>query len=363
MSPKVSVIIPTYNRAKFISETLESVFSQTFTDYEVIVVDDGSTDNTIQILANYGDRLRVISLEENTGPSVSRNIALRAAQGEFIALLDSDDLWYPNMLATTVDYLEHNPNTDLVCGAWDIIDETGRVITPTNKPSNFQARLQTDFLRVIALGNIFLVHALLIRRKCFECCGCFDPQLKATVDWDLWIRMAMHDHKVDMIDVPVAHYRRHSGCITRDPQRMLHASEQVLSKLFSNEQFASRLADLREHAYIQTWLTIATYYYEGGITSERRRFVQMAQDLYLKAPKSRELDQRHLSVLFRLPETEAFKRMIVASSSLSLVYYLRRGWQLLQNKQFKVIYERLKWRNTLPLALGVRDAFLGRIKR
>lgn len=356
-SPAVSVIIPTYNRANFISQTLDSVWRQTFSDYEIIVVDDGSTDNTAQILASYGDRLQVIKLEENTGPSISRNIALGVARGEFIALLDSDDLWYPEMLATTVAHLNKHSKTDIVCGAWDYIDEFNHLIKPINKPSQLQAQIDADFLGFVATGNPFLVHALLIRRKCFDCCGMFDPTLKGGVDWDLWIRFAMHGHKVNMIDVPVARYRRHSGAITRDPRRMEQASEQILHQLFSNEQFADRLADLRDHAYIQMWLTLAKYCHEEGTATDRHKYVQRAQTLYPNAPKNKQLDQLHLSSLLLLPETEDFRRMIVASNPKETFrYYYSRTWQLVKSGHFSLIFERVKPGNLLPFLLGFKDA-------
>lgn len=364
MSPTVSVIIPTYNRARFISQTIDSVLAQTFSDYEIIVVDDASTDDTTQILAGYGGRIRVITLEINTGPSVTRNIALKESRGELVAFLDSDDLWYPNMLTTTVTHLKKNSDTDLVSGAWDVIDESGQPIRPANKPSNFQSAVRADFLRTIAVGNFLLPLSLLIRRKCLDCCGGFDPTLRAAVDWDLFVRLAIHNHKLDLIDVPVARYRSHRASITGDPKRMEQASRQLLEKLFSNEELAPRLTGLREYAYIKMYLAVAKYCHETGLQAERRNFVQMAEALYPKAPKNKELNLRLLSDLFLLPETEHFRRMVIASMPKQvLFYYWWRGKQLLRDKQFNVIYERLKLRNVLPLALGVRDAFLGRVRR
>jgi|GEM_PF-939201 len=364
MSPTVSIIIPTYNRAQFIGQTIDSVLAQTFTDYEIIVVDDASTDDTAQVLAGYGDRIRVITLETNTGPSLTRNTALQEARGELIAFLDSDDLWYPIMLATTVAHLKKNPATDMVGAAWDVIDESGQPIRPANKPSNFQPAVQADFLRAIAVGNFLLPLSLLIRRKCFDCCGGFDPTLRASVDWDLFVRLAAHNHKLDLIDVPVARYRRHRASITGDPQRMEQASRQLLEKLFSNEALAPRLAGLKEYAYMKMYLAVAKFCHEAGLETERRNFVQMAERLYPKAPKNKELNLRLLSALFLLPETEHFRRIVITSvPEQVLFYYWRRGKQLLRDKQFKIMYERLKLRNVLSLALGVRDAFWRRLRR
>lgn len=359
MSPTVSVIIPAYNQAQFVSQAIESVLAQTFTDYEIIVVNDGSTDNTAQVLAGYGDCLQVIT-QANAGLSAARNSGLKAAQGEFIAFLDADDLWYPHMLATTVAHLQQNPEIDLVCGAWDLIDESGQMFRPANKPSNLRARVRADLLRALATGNLFLVHALLIRKKCFACCGDFDTTLKAVEDWDLWTRMAIHGHKVDMIDAPVARYRRHRANMSLDVQRMEQASRQVLVKLFANEQLTDRLAGLQDHAYIQMRLVLALYCHEGGADADSRRFVQQAQELYQKAPKNKEVDQLHLSSLLLLPDTDEFKRMIVASSPETIVrYYCRRGYQLFRDGNYKLMVERLKPSNILIFLLGFKDALWG----
>src|SRR3990170_2838516 len=111
--PKVSVIIPTYNREKYIVETLQSVFAQTFTDYEVIVIDDGSTDNTADVLRPYLDRIVYIR-KPNGGQGSARNVGIKVAKGEYIAFLDSDDLWMPEKLELQVKYLDNNKDAGLV---------------------------------------------------------------------------------------------------------------------------------------------------------------------------------------------------------------------------------------------------------
>lgn len=356
MSPTVSVIIPVYNQAHFVAQAIDSVLAQTFPDYEIIVVNDGSTDHTAQVLAGYGDRLHVIT-QANVGLSAARNSGLRVARGEMIGFLDADDLWYPDMLAATVTFLKQNPQIDLVYGAWDTIDETGRVIKPLNHPSNLREKVQADFLRAIATGNLFLVHTLLIRRKCFDCCGVFDPTLRAVEDWDLWLRMAAHRHTVDVIDTPLAHYRRHTGNMTYDPQRMEQASRQLLVKLFSNQQLAQRLDGLEEHAYIDTWLTIAGFCHAVGLETETRRYIQMAQELFLKAPYNPELNIRHYNRLLQLPATEDFMRAIVGSTPGTLLkYFWLKGRQVLGRGDFRLILARLKWRNLRALGIGLKEA-------
>jgi glycosyltransferase involved in cell wall biosynthesis len=329
MAPAVSVIIPAYNQAQFINQAIESVLAQTWSDYEIIVVNDGSTDATPQILAGYGEQLRVIT-QPNAGLSAARNSGLAVAQGEFIGLLDADDMWYPDVLATTVAHLTKNPSVDVVCGAWDLIDETGRTIRPPNDPSIFQARVRADFLRTIAVGNMVIPSALLLRRKIFDCCGNFDATLKGVEDWDLLIRLAAHGHALDLINAPVLHYRRHSGCLTRDPQRTEQASRQVLAKLYADE----RLADLRDHASIYAWLSIAGYCQEAGLEADVRRLVGMAQEIHHHAPHNPELNLRYLEKLFLISGTEQFMARIAASTpQCRSLYHWLMAQRLLQKAQ------------------------------
>jgi hypothetical protein len=243
------------------------------------------------------------------------------------------------MLATTVAYLQQHPEIDLVCGAWDSIDESGQMITPANKPSNFQARVRADFLRALATGNLFLVHALLIRKKCFACCGNFDTSLKAVEDWDLWTRMAVHGHKADVIDVPVARYRRHKANMTREPQRMEQASQQVITRIFSDAQLADRIADLKDHAYIFAWLTIAGHCYEAGGEADAQKYVRLAEELYHDAPPNPELSLLYLEKLFLLPGAEPFMQTIATTVPTTKPLYT---WftvrQKLQHKHYGIAF-------------------------
>jgi len=320
MVPTVSVIIPVYNQGRFVGQAIDSVLSQTFTDCEIIVINDGSTDETAQILAGYGDRIRVVT-QANFGLAAARNSGLRSSQGGLIGFLDADDLWYPEMLSTTVSHLQRRSDVDLVSGAWDYIDESGQTIEGTTKPSNLQTKVRADLLRELAMGNLFPVHALLIRRKCFDCCGFFDTSLEAMEDWDLWLRMAIHGHKLDLIDVPVARYRRHSGCMTLEPQRLEGAFHQVLAKLFSDERVAINLADFRILAYVAEWLFLAEHCQEAGLDEELRRCVDMAEKLYPTAPFDEELSRRFFFIASRLPGTESFVQMVSTSMPELLVYY------------------------------------------
>lgn len=331
MTPTVSVIIPVYNQAQYVAQAIDSVLAQQFTDYEIIVVNDGSTDESPQMLNRYRGRIGVIT-QMNQGLSAARNSALQIARGEFIGFLDADDLWYPHTLATTVAYLQDHPNIDLVCGAWDLINEAGQIIQPPNNFSAYREKVAQNFLRTIALGNFILPSALLVRRTCFDRCGLFDPDLKGVEDWDFMSRVAAKGCRLGLIDVPVLHYRRHEGCLTRKPERTEKASRQVLDKLFSRPDLAAHLApDLRDHAFVYAWLSIAGYCQEAGLEAEVRRFVQMAENHYDAAPPEIELSLAYLNRLARLTSAELFMQKIADTTpeARSLFYWLmaRRAFE------------------------------------
>ena len=125
--PHVSVIIPAYNCDRYISKAIASVFEQTYTDYELIVVDDGSTDDTAQLIRSYGDRLNYI-YQTNQGVAQARNSGLAAAQGQYIAFLDQDDLFLPYKLASQVTLLEQNLSLGMANSGWQIVNERGEEI-------------------------------------------------------------------------------------------------------------------------------------------------------------------------------------------------------------------------------------------
>lgn len=186
--PLVSIVIPAYNAAEYIAGTLESVFAQVFTNYEIIVVNDGSPDSTAlrQVLEPYRSRLRYIE-QENKGPSGARNAGIRAARGKYIALLDSDDLWLPHHLANQVALIESGQDLDLVYsnGLHIIGDRPVGIsfeITPQTLPVNFDT-----LLRETCTVNTSSVLAV---REAMLSAGLFDETIRRCEDYDLWLRMA-----------------------------------------------------------------------------------------------------------------------------------------------------------------------------
>lgn len=314
MNIRFSIIIPAYNQARYLVASIESALAQTSRNGEVIVVNDGSTDDTATILAGFGDRIRVVT-QTNAGLSAARNAGFRIARGDFLMFLDADDLLRPDAVEMLMAVLSSRSEIDLVIGGWDCIDERGEQIIPWHKPATTEPhkRLRDDFLRTMALGNLFPVHAVLIRRRCFESCGVFDTELQSFEDWDLWLRMAGYGHRAEVIDAPVARYRRHGASMSRDLARMEHAYGRVLTGLFANAATAARLEDVRVHAYIGQWLLLATYAIDAKDNGAFARFVTAATELVPQAVPDVELHRRHLQLATeRFPRREETSRLIQA---------------------------------------------------
>lgn len=204
----ISVIIPVYNRSRFILEAIDSVKRQTYRDIEIIVVDDGSTDRTEHVVKRLGNQVKYI-YQKNQGPSVARNNGIRAAKGKWIAFLDSDDIFLPDKLAEQIKLFKDN-NIGLVHSYYyrvHILKNSIQVIEPNF--SKDRKNLQQELLK---RKHTIRTSTVLVRKSCFEQVGCFNPKYPAAEDWDMWIRLAS---KFDFACVkkPLAIYRRHPNSL------------------------------------------------------------------------------------------------------------------------------------------------------
>ena len=226
--PLISVIVPAYNSQKTIKETIESVLQQTFTDFELIIVDDGSQDNTLEVINSIRDeRIQVFSYE-NKGASANRNRGLAKSEGEFIAFLDGDDLWTEDKLEAQLAALQNNPQADVAYSWTDCIDENSQFLRRGGYPT--------------AEGNI-LPHLLLldilengsnplIRRQALLAIGGFDESLQAGQDWDLYLRLAMN-HQFVCVPKQQIFYRITTGSISSNVWRLESNCLRVIETAFS----------------------------------------------------------------------------------------------------------------------------------
>lgn len=193
--PLVSVVIPTFNRAWILPEAIESVLSQTFENYELIIVDDGSTDNTLPLLNACKD-IRVVS-QENKGVSAARNSGIDAAAGDYLAFLDSDDLWLPEKLGSQMAFFKAHPET-MICQTQEIWIRNGRRIYPKKRHHKASGMFFERSLELCLVSP----SAVVIRRELLEAVGRFDETLPACEDYDLWLRIGAR-YPVFLVDKPL----------------------------------------------------------------------------------------------------------------------------------------------------------------
>ena len=218
--PKVSVILPTYNRAHLLPRAIESVFSQTSSDWELIVVDDGSTDETPQGIRPYlaDPRVRFIRKEGEGVTARTRNAGVRIAQGEYVAFLDDDDLFLPEKLERQVAWMDAHPPIGLLYSSIQVVDGEMKPlrVMPPNPGRSFLELFQENFIQVAAV---------LVRRKCFDRVGFFDESLSGSEDYLMWLKIA-GQFPIDYLPEPLAIYCRHgenkSRNIVRQLQNRLH---------------------------------------------------------------------------------------------------------------------------------------------
>lgn len=241
-NPTVSVVIPTYNRAQLIARSIKSVLSQTYQDFEIIIVDDGSTDNTEEVVSSFNDeRIRYIRHEKNKGEAAARNTGIKAAKAEFIASQDSDDEWLPEKLAKQVNILKDaSPKVGVVyTGFWKIENNKKTYI-----PFSWVNQKEGDIHKELLKGNFIGSPVTLVRKECFEKVGMFDENLFNVVDWEMWLRVSKYYH-FKYIDEPsvVAHYE--SDNVSSSQISLIKALERILEKNF--EEFAKERKLLAKH--------------------------------------------------------------------------------------------------------------------
>jgi glycosyltransferase involved in cell wall biosynthesis len=195
-APRVSVIIPTYNRAWSLATAVDSVLSQDFDAFETIVVDDGSTDETRALLTDYGAALRVIR-QPNRGVSAARNAGIRAAAAPLVALLDSDDYWLPDKLAAQTAFFDQNPGA-VICQTEERWIRNGVRVNPGKRHRKRGGMIFEPSLELCLVSP----SAVMLRRSLFESVGFFDERLPACEDYDLWLRISCR-HPVHLIERPL----------------------------------------------------------------------------------------------------------------------------------------------------------------
>ena len=257
--PCVSVVIPCYNQAQYLGEAIQSALDQSYRDFEIIVVDDGSTDNTSQVIASFGDAIRYVR-QANRGLAGARNTGIQAARGEFIGLLDSDDMWLPDYLAAMIQAFGDDRTIGAVYSGWHYIDAAGKMLPRTN--IHIFPRDQVH--HAMTSMNFVVPSGVVVRRTCFEKLGLFDEtfgQAQGCEDWDMWLRV-LRDYAMVGVPQALVKYRTHG-------ENMSSRLEQMYASLVhvAGNHFGSETGDPTEwtqdkqlaYAGIYFWRTIANY--------------------------------------------------------------------------------------------------------
>ncbi|MBD2490262.1 glycosyltransferase [Aulosira sp. FACHB-615] len=233
--PKISVIIPTYNSERTIKTTIDSVLSQSFTDFELIVINDGSTDSTLDIVSQIQDsRLKVFSFE-NAGGNVSRNRGLQKAVGEFISFLDADDVWTSDKLVSQLEALQDNIDAKVAYSWTDYIDENGKFLV-----SGSHITVNGDVYERLLVSN-FLENGSnpLIYREALIELGGFDESLSAAQDWDMWLRLAARYSFVCVPKVQIL-YRVSANSLSSNLVRQEKACLYVLEGAYHTRELVNK---------------------------------------------------------------------------------------------------------------------------
>jgi len=282
-NPDVSVILPSYNRQNYISRAIESVLNQTYKNFELIVVDDASEDDTPNIVSKFNDiRIKYIRFSEQRGAAFARNEGIKIAKGKFIAFQDSDDEWLPDKLQMQIEIL--NSASDKVGVAYSMMlgmdnnNQEIRVTPPRFTPEDKIIYKQALAGKLMGLGLV----CSLIRKSCFDKAGMFDERFKRFIDLDLFIRISRH-YYFCYIDKPLIRYSISEDSVSKDLESLVEAQELILKKYYQ---------DIREDEGVYV-----KYLYEIGTLRCQLGKTENGRDYLLKALKVRPLNLKAMLAL------------------------------------------------------------------
>jgi glycosyltransferase involved in cell wall biosynthesis len=272
---KISVVITCFNYGMYLAEAIASALDQTYPPHEVIVIDDGSTDDTPTIAESFGNRVQFIR-QENAGPACAKNTGIRHASGDLVALLDADDRWLPKKLELQAALFRRYSNLGLCYSSYFQIDAAGNRIVSCDAPQQLELK---ELLRGNQIGNL----TAMFPRKIVDEVGWMDASLPAVEDWDMWIRIAER-LEARGITENLAEYRIHSNNISADSGRMFHKRMALFRKHRNHYSKQSELlealesgAKLARAQYVADLLGLSIVAKESGrwFESQRLKFIAL----------------------------------------------------------------------------------------
>jgi glycosyltransferase involved in cell wall biosynthesis len=275
--PEFSAVIPAFNASSWIAEAIDSALAQRGHELEVVVVDDGSTDDTAAIVSRFGSRVS-LQTQRNRGVASARNHGARLARGRYLAFLDADDAWAPEKLLRQAQALAAQPEAQLSYTAFRVVDEDGR---ETEQRGGGPAERILE--RLLLEGNVVgTPSSVACERQLFLDSGGFDVSLSQCADWELWIRLALRTPFARVAEALVT-YRRHSMSMSRDVGLLEGDSLRTLGKAFDEPALPPALRERRREAYGRLYLVLAGSYFQAG---RYRAFARCAVRCLQTQPKN-----------------------------------------------------------------------------
>lgn len=282
---KVGVIIPTYNQSKLLTEAVDSVLAQTFIGYEIIIIDDGSTDNTKQIIEEYLNKhpgkIRYL-YQKNNGPAAARNYGIREANNaDYIAFLDHDDIWLPNKLEKQINFLKDSPGY-VMCYT-DAYEFNSDEITKENKlGKNNREKMSGIIFEKLLMGCFIFNSTVLIKRPALEELGGFDITLISSQDWDLWLRISQK-YQIGFLDEVLMGYRRHSMNITNNTELNLKERHFILDKIIRYADIPKKIRKIANKSHAKICFQGAEEYIsKNNYSKGRSELIKSLKFNYLK---------------------------------------------------------------------------------
>jgi glycosyltransferase involved in cell wall biosynthesis len=269
--PYVSVIIPTYNRAAYLPATIDSVLAQDYRDFELIVVDDGSTDETTQVVQRYESSVQYVH-QANQREGVARNHGIRRASGALLAFLDSDDVWLPWKLQADVAAFQRHPDAALVYSRIEDISSTGQRLGARRLPGP-----SGDVFDRLVLENFIPLSTVSVRRGAFEAVGRFsgEPELSGSIDWEAWVRLSAR-HPFIHVPLVTTQVRVHPQSMLSNGAYMERAMLRAVDLMLANPEVRHRVGDRRARVLASLYLAIAVNHYSAGAMPRAREYLGRA---------------------------------------------------------------------------------------
>lgn len=257
--PRVSIVIPSYNCDRYLPEAIESVLAQTYQDFEIIVVDDGSTDRTSEVLQGYGDRVRAIR-QQNQGVAKARNHGIQQSQGAWIAFLDADDVLLPHKLAAQLAIADADPELGIVHSGWNRVDADGNVLMPVELWHQIPELTLETWLR----WKPVLPSAMLFRRDWLLQVGGFDPRFPPAEDTELLLRLALKGCQAKWLPDITVNYRQHDASAMHKGLPQARSLAAVIDHFFAQPDLPERIRWLEQQTRYNTLVWIAWYLHYTG---------------------------------------------------------------------------------------------------